>query len=225
MTMGLMHLIRLPAFAALFCLLYRLLRNRKLARRRIFIPGLVIVTLTLGLLSSFYPPENLFLTFATPERALIYQEGQGTKPFQVVVGQHSALMCCGKIDDTKVEIIPKGDNGWKLPTGVRKVSFAGGIVEIEGLTVSTVAISGADDVYLQLVPMAHEKDIDLTLSHNRDTAFSMEQENQPVSRIYAACVGALEDYQLTINGHSFILGEKESLPVKFLTWQEVKNGN
>ena len=86
------------------------------------IAAFLVVWMLLSAVENFFPIENLFLTFHSPEAAYRFQSS-GVTDIQVIEGEQSAFVWGTDKDDAiAFRIIPKTDKGWKC-SGVFDVDF------------------------------------------------------------------------------------------------------
>ena len=99
------------------CIVLRIKKSNKTHKNKIFFLAIIISTTFITILA-FIPFENIFITFASPEKAFHYYQGNKTKVKLVVNGKDSDLVI-GEDDDVHIYlIVPKVANGWKISNAI-----------------------------------------------------------------------------------------------------------
>lgn len=164
---------------------------------------IVIVVAVIISLLSFFPFENLFLTFDSPEEPYKYVNAASPDIKWVVEGTDSDLVI-GDKDGTDVPfIVPKTEKGWKLGTGINTIPIVD--KSISTCFVSVYHAIGTEDYYLIIFNLLPGS---VDIADSIDSEFLVFEEYDPengetYTTYYAVLPSNDEQYRLCINGEEY----------------------
>lgn len=201
--------------AAILCYLgYRLIKKKNPSRKKQHFVLLGIILILFIAVSEIFPPENLFITFPTPEDAIQYRSGKGRDYLLRIDGQETTLLFYRENDSTlTIEPAKKYNDGWKMTNGFGSFPFAGGFIDIgETQPLATDFILQESDAYLQVTKTG---ETELIISDNRDSDF------QRLDGTWLAYIGTTDGYVLTVNGKNYMPTLKKESVGYVVTWTEI----
>ncbi len=160
----------------------------------ILIGGLIVF-----IVMTFFPTENIILTFETPKEAIAYANKE-YEDFQIkttVDGEDSCLLLSDVHDAP--QFVRKSESGWKVSSikysryQLQKNCFA-----------SVYKIKNTSDYYVSILVYYNESDI---VADNKGTDFVIFKGDE-LSRFYGYVHNMDESYKVTINGKEFELGKE-----------------
>jgi len=173
-------------------------KKNRLEKRNVSIA--VIIAILLGTLSVFFPVENYFYTFSTPEKAFNYINSEEVK--LVVDGQSSSLVIAEESKADYVHlVIPKCSNGWKLGRGI-DTKLKDQIMD-KGIVINLYQHKKSGDYYIMVLDSKRDK---IEISDNQNSSFVKFTENEANSdyKLFFAHVSLFdEDYCIKINKHQY----------------------
>ncbi len=99
-------------------------------RDRKLIVSCVFSTIIIYVILCFFPFENLFYSFPTPQAAFEYQT-DGGDIIDVIEGNESAVIIYSKENNTSFYVTKKSDSGWKLGSMILGIPVKFGDVNLE----------------------------------------------------------------------------------------------
>lgn len=168
------------------------------------VAAFLVVWMLLSAVEGFFPIENLFVTFHSPETAYRFQS-PGVTDIQVIEGEQSALVWGMDGDDTSVTfIIPKTDKGWKC-SGVLDMDFQGFYPD-SGITVEIFHHKRSGDCYAMVENMRKKNSV---ITDERGSQFQPEDGAEDMYyeyyEAYAYIGKPSGTYMLTIDGADYTL--------------------
>ena len=200
-------LIRLILCGIVFVIIFLLLRKRiepakvKKAAAILFI-GIFFLGSTL---LAFVPFENLFVTFDTPEAAYDYfTPGKSGEAF-LIEGKESTFVLKTKNGTNSSLIVPKTENGWKVPIGTYRKSVFN--QPFKDFTVTVFQYKDTSDYYIKVVDV---NAFVQTLTDSDGTVFTKKQPSVStfnLSSVYYAYISDFDatTYTLIVNGETVAL--------------------
>ncbi len=164
-----------------------------------------VVWMLLSAVENFFPIENLFLTFHSPEAAYRFQSS-GVTDIQVIEGEQSAFVWGTDKDDAiAFRIIPKTDKGWKC-SGVLDVDFPEFYPD-SGIVVTVFRHKRSGDCYALVENMRKKNSV---ITDERGSQFQPEEESAEQMyyeyyRSFAYIGQPSGTYTLTIDGVDYTL--------------------
>ena len=168
------------------------------------VAAFLVVWMLLSAVENFFPIENLFLTFHSPEAAYRFQSS-GVTDIQVIEGEQSAFVWgTDKDDATAFRIIPKTDKGWKC-SGVLDMNFQMFCPE-SGIVVHIFHHKRSGDCYAMVENMRKKNSV---ITDERGSRFQPEDGAEDMYYEYYksfAYIGKPSGtYTLTIDGVDYTL--------------------
>lgn len=112
----LFFVIRFIFFFSVFLICFFILRKSQVIKKNKNTIILFVVIVILMITSTFFPIENAFMTFSSPESVYNYMNYGNVK---LVIDGNKTSLVIGEKETTDIYmIIPKADNGWKLGLGI-----------------------------------------------------------------------------------------------------------
>lgn len=171
-------------------------RNGIATRRQLRI--LIIGAIVLISISVFFPIENTFLTFSSPQTSYAYNHLG--KVELVVDGEKTSFVVAKKDDGDAYAMIPKCKNGWKLGMGFRTNRVLRKLDD--GIVIYVYQDSNTEDAYLTVQDMDGNP-IEIADSFGSKFA-STEQFYGALDRTFYTYYAYIRDfkgqYTLTVNG-------------------------
>ena len=169
------------------------------------IAAFLVVWMLLAAVENFFPIENLFLTFHSPEAAYRFQSS-GVTDIQVIEGEQSAFVWGTDKDDAiAFRIIPKTDKGWKC-SGVLDVDFPTFYPD-SGIEVNIFRHKRSGDCYAMVENMRKKNSV---ITDERGSQFQPEEESAEhmyyeYYKSFAYIGKPSGTYTLTIDGVEYTL--------------------
>lgn len=110
-------LIRLIISCIIFAFFFLVTRKNGVRYKRTKRIIAVVVAVVLVTILCFFPFENLFITFNSPESVYEYVNGMDSDVETVIEGKNSDLVLGNKGDSHILFVVPKDINGWKIGVG------------------------------------------------------------------------------------------------------------
>lgn len=200
-------LIRLVLCGIVFVIIFLLLRKRiEPAKVKKAVAILFIGIFFLGsTLLAFVPFENLFVTFDTPEAAYDYfTPGKSGEAF-LIEGKESTFVLKSKNGTNSSLIVPKTENGWKVPIGTYSKSVFN--QPFKDFTVTVSQYKDTSDYYIKVVDV---NSFVQTLTDSDGTVFIKKQPSVSTfnfSSVYYAYISDFDatTYTLIVNGEAVAL--------------------
>lgn len=204
---------RIPIAIILEYLGVRFTKKKQPKRKKLWLALLGVLVLALVVVSEIFPPENLFVTFSTPEDAIQYRSGKKRDHLLRVDGQETTLLFYREDSSTlTIETAEKSNDGWKMSNGFGSFPFASGFIGLgENHSLLTTFIFEGNDAYLELTATEEDK---VTFSDNRNSDF------QQLDDKWIAYVGTADGYVLTVNGKNYKPMIEKEFVGYFVTWAE-----
>ena len=168
------------------------------------VAAFLVVWMLLSAVENFFPIENLFLTFHSPEAAYRFQSS-GVTDIQVIEGEQSAFVWGTDKDDAiAFRIIPKTDKGWKC-SGVFDVDFPTFYPD-SGIEVNIFRHKRSGDCYAMVENMRKKNSV---ITDERGSQFQPEDGAEDMYyeyyEAYAYIGKPSGTYTLTIDGVDYTL--------------------
>ncbi len=156
---------------------------------------------------SFWPFENLFYTFDSPEAAYAYGCFGAPDIELVVPGNQCDWVIDRRVSSRRYQMVPKTEEGWKVGLGAdtRRVEE----IISDGVTVEIYRYRDTDDYFIAVLDTAGGKSDVADSLHSDFRCLEERQETLPKSFFtYYAYIPRLDvSYRITVNGRSIAVGE------------------
>lgn len=190
-------IIRYGLLIVLICILFLIFKDRKW-KKKLFILSVIIFALVWSCLF-YFPFENLFISFASPEEAFNYRCSGAINT--VIEGENTAMILDS--DDGKLSFFQNSKTGWKL-----SLSYSAKIIYSELFCDYSIVIYKYNelDEYYMLVYKDHMSDVSdiVDISDNKGSQFEnqIEKEERFNTYIirYLTYFSDFEGYELNIDG-------------------------
>ena len=197
-------------FVGLFCsfLLLVFLKKRSYpdkARRICTVLFFLLLTTTLN----FFPVENTFWTFKTPEQVFAYRHFGNSKIKVIMSGEEYDLIIGTQQGSDLYDFVPKTEEGWKIGLFFNQIEET--TITEDGLFLSCYSIRNGKDHFLTIGTFSST---DLAISDSEGSVFAViddvkeSYEKGKPYQCYGAYIGDLtEPYYIKINGVLFTLDD------------------
>ena len=175
-----------------------MLQRKRAAQTKKTVGVIIAACVLLLITTSFVPFENLFLTFDSAEKAYQYYQPQADGIVLSVDGQYCTFVMQKDDSQSSVLLVPKTENGWKVPSGIhtKRVLYR----MVDSYIVSVYQYKNTNDFFVR-VSSVDEKIHTLTDSCN---SFFVSTQNSA----YCAHTPHFDtDYSLIINGKTIAIHE------------------
>lgn len=170
-----------------------------------FMLKIVLISISFVLLVAlnFWPFENLFVTFNSPQSVYEYYSFDKSNIDLVVDGNNCDFVVKQKKDVDKYLIIPKTADGWKIGVGAHTRRIAQKIVN--GIVICVYQYRSTDDYFITILDTSGGQ---TSITDNYNTKFySLEQQRASLGTFttyygHIANFNAL--YKITINGDNIV---------------------
>ena len=169
------------------------------------VAAFLVVWMLLTGVEGFFPIENLFVTFHSPETAYRFRY-PGTTNIQTIEGEKSALVRgTNREDGVQLHIIPKSDKGWKS-LGVLDMDFQVFYPD-SGIVVHIFHHKRSGDCYAMVENMRKKNSV---ITDERGSQFQPEEESAEhmyyeYYEAYAYIGKPSGTYTLTVDGVDYTL--------------------
>lgn len=162
----LFYIVRLLILLIAICIVIVLKKRKKiiLRNKKHYFIILFILISTVNIIS-FYPIENFFITFNSPERAFGYYAFGEIQT--IVYGEDSCFIVYLNENDIYKELIfPKSRNGYKLPSNI----LSKNVVKKQepGKNMKVVHVVGSNDYYISGNTVTKDKNIKIRSSDDSE---------------------------------------------------------
>lgn len=123
-----------------------IMRKACCVRRRLMYAVGVLTSVALMTALYFVPFENSFLTFRSPEAAYQYVTFGKTNIVHKIDGKESAFVIDRSMNTDTYQIVPKGENGWKIGLGSDTNCIYRNF--INGISIDIYRYKSTDEYYL-----------------------------------------------------------------------------
>lgn len=202
--------IRILFFVLVFLLFFIFHKKHVGTPRRGPLTLVAMLMVVLLSASAYVPVENLFFTFRSVDDAFSYEfEGD----IQAVMeGHDSAMVLFSYNDVTSTAVFPKGRNGWKLGTyfSYKKVFWT----YLNSYLVDIYHAKGTSDYFILVWDTRDTSSTEvLEVTDNRNSTFrhfsKIIKQTELSDTIHYTHISDMgEDYQLIIDGQSFVMEYK-----------------
>lgn len=174
--------------------------NKKAVKKRALYVIFTGISIALISVLAFFPFENLFITFDSPEKAFEYYNFGRYDTKIVVEGNDCDFVVGCKNDKDTYSIIPKTADGWKIGIGSNIIEISK--VFYDGIIVRVFQYRNTDDYFVSVFnPAGGESDI----SDKFNTRFySTARVNDTLDKKYVTYYAFVPDfdlqYSLNVNG-------------------------
>lgn len=164
-----MIISRISAFIIVTILLFLKLRKSTIVRKKLIIILTLALTIIVVSLSMWFPVENLFVTFNTPEQAFNYASA-GTIE-SIDYGKNSCMVNYTQLNGAHSHyLIPKSQNGYKLSKQfddefVKNISCKYG-------DISATKYSGTSDYFFFGTYISHENEIHIADKNGKEIKYT-----------------------------------------------------
>jgi len=172
----------------LFFVLVFTIKKVAIKKRQPYLIWTILLVFSLSSLLYFFPFENIFVSFKTPESAAFYYNNYDT--IDVIYGQDSCLVISENNSSKKQQILIKDDEGWKIKTGFSIKTIAQQSNNLNYLKIMNV--NGSQDTYISIINIFGDN-VDIQDKYN--THF---KKTEP-GHYYGYLSNYSEGYSITIN--------------------------
>jgi len=197
-------IIRILISGAVFAALVLAIKSQEKMRRHSLYAIALIIAVALNIGFAFFPFENLFITFDSPEKAYEYYNGKSEETF-VVEGTVCDFVVAQKGESSSYLMIPKTENGWKIGLGSEMKRVA---QNISGDTTLYVYRYKQTNEYFITVHNAYGKAMKITDCYNSVFyALSNDQgeSDKPTWSYYAYVPGYNAAYYALVDGNTIMV--------------------
>lgn len=176
------------------------IRKSNIKRKRLSTIILSLLSFALVLISYWYPVENLFITFSTPEQAFNYSAIG--KIESIEYGKDSCFIVYkDNINSYSNLMLPKKGNGYQLPNefDCKRVNS----VLSRYSSVDIYKFRKTNDLYIIGLTTSNSQDTKISDSCNSDFSYSVKaiDKTDDKSIIYYAYIKDYSDYYVVFNGN------------------------
>lgn len=184
------------------------IRKSKILRKKLAVILTISLCIVAFLLTMWFPIENLFIEFSTPEQAFNYG---GIGEIQSIdYGKNSCMVVYSQNNDSLASyIIPKHGNGYKLPT-----QFDQKIVNVvlsKYGNIQVYSLAGTGDYYFIGVSTSNSKEINISDSSASKIKYTVKSNNVSDDKtiIYHSYVENYSNlYYILFNGNKIEMTSK-----------------
>lgn len=161
-----------------------------------------IITALLIFILAFFPFENLFMSFNSPEEAYEYFNFGESNIVLVVEGNYCDFVVDRKNDSTDSHlIIPKTEDGWKIGVGINTKKIAQ--KHYNGITAIVYQYKNSSDYFITIIDSTEGESM---ITDDYNTSFySLERNinsiNEPLIVYYAYIPNFNSNYTVTVRGN------------------------
>jgi len=183
------------------------IKKSKVIRKRLGYAVSIAISLALFVLLTFFPFENLFVTFSSPKDSYEYYSFRKSNIQLVLEGNNCDFVVdCRDTDDTYL-IIPKNADGWKVGIGANTKRISHQI--FDGIVIYLYQYGNSNDYFLTIFDTNGGK---INLSDDCNTQFySLEKNNGLLDKTfitYYAHVPNLDpQYYIIANGEKIVVDQ------------------
>ncbi len=185
-------------------LLFSILVAKKIKKNKNRLTYLMITGISIALVIalSFFPFENLFFTFDSPNAAYEYYKLGSSKIENVIEGAECDFVVDRKDNSDSYLIIPKTSEGWKIGIGSNTKRIEQKIAD--GIVIYVYQYGNTNEYFITIFDTNGEV---LDLSDKYDTIFiTSEKHNEVLEKTfttyYAYIPEFTSDYIISVNGNN-----------------------
>ena len=198
-------IIRLIVVCVFLCCSVAVTKKSRAIRKRMLYIVFLILSVILIYVSMFFPFENFFISFDSPQAAFDYYNFGKSNIVLVVEGNDCDFIVDSKDNSTYSHlIIPKNEEGWKIGTGINTKIIAQ--KHYDGITVVVYQYKNTNDYFITIIDTSGNETI---ISDDYNTKFySLEQNVNYLEKSFVSYYAHITDfnlqYSVTVNGNKII---------------------
>lgn len=198
-------LLRIIICLILFIIVLLLFRKYGMIKKKSVLIVTILLFIVVTTLTYFAPVENLFINFSTPQEAFKYST-IGTLE-EVITGENSAMVIYSDGgNNSSLQFIPKGDNGWKVGTSLSHTQIATAANKDYYITIDKV--NDTNDFYIVIhESFANERK---EVTDNKNSLFDYRVEENKGTDTYHYIYYA---YVKNINNNYKVMIQGKEIPI------------